>query len=211
MAESDDLGQTGPAEVRGGTRKRNLIIAVSVVAVGALFGLMGWALAQSGGQPGGLGINNDFGEIDIQQRAAPQFAVEGLDGDTVDLTALRGKVVMLDFWSSWCPPCRREAPSLAQVYREYRDRNVEFVGVAIWDSPGEVRRYVEDFELDFPNVVDDRGRIGIDYGVAGIPEKFFIDSKGNVVRKFVGPMEPDVLRDALDSLLAPQTPDQAGG
>ncbi len=211
MAESHDVGQTGPAEVGGGTRKRNLLIAVSVVAVGALFALMGWAMAQSVGHPGGLGINSDFGEIDIQQRAAPQFAVMGLDGNPVDLSALRGKVVMLDFWSSWCPPCRREAPSLAQVYREYRDRNVEFVGVAIWDSPGEVRQYVESFGLDFPNLVDDRGRIGIDYGVAGIPEKFFIDSQGNVVRKFVGPMEPDALREALDSLLATQTLDQADG
>ena len=211
MSESHDLGQTDPTDVRGGTRKRNLIIAFSVVAVGTLFALMSWALAQSGGHPGSLGINNDFGEIDIQQRAAPLFAVEGLDGDTVDLSALQGKVVMLDFWSSWCPPCRREAPSLAQVYREYRDRNVEFVGVAIWDSPDEVRQYVEGFGLDFPNLVDDRGRIGIDYGVTGIPEKFFIDSQGNLVRKFVGPMEPDVLREALEGLLASQISDQSGG
>jgi cytochrome c biogenesis protein CcmG/thiol:disulfide interchange protein DsbE len=121
----------------------------------------------------------------------------------VSLSELRGKVVMLDFWSSWCPPCRQEAPALARVYREYEGRNVEFVGVAIWDDPGDVARYAKEFDLPYPNVLDEKGQIAINYGVAGIPEKFFIDAGGTLIRKFVGPMRPDDLRATLDQLLTP--------
>ena len=200
MSETNPASSTGQ---RAGTGKRNLIILSAAVPIVALFALLGWAMARSGGNPGGFGINSRFGEIAVDQRPAPDFTKDGLDGETVSLSGLRGKVVMLDFWSSWCPPCRQEAPALAQVYREYQGRNIEFIGVAIWDDSGDVARYIEEFSLPYPNVLDERGQIAIDYGVAGIPEKFFIDSQGNLVRKFVGPIKPDGLRSALDSLLEP--------
>ena len=200
------MSETSPASSTGqsaGTSKRNLIILSAAVPIVALFALLGWAMARSGGNPGGFGINSRFGEIAVDQRLAPDFTKDGLNGETVSLSGLRGKVVMLDFWSSWCPPCRQEAPALAQVYREYQGRNIEFIGVAIWDDSGDVARYIEEFGLPYPNVLDERGQIAIDYGVAGIPEKFFIDSQGNLVRKFVGPIKPEGLRSALDSLLEP--------
>lgn len=185
-------------------RKRNLIILTSMVPLTALFVLLGWALAQSGGNPGGFGINSKFGEIPVDQRHAPEFAAEGLDGKTVSLSELRGKVVMLDFWSSWCPPCRREAPALAEVYREYEGRDIEFIGVAIWDDREDVGRHVKEFDLTYPNLLDDKGKIAIDYGVAGIPEKFFIDTEGILVQRFVGPIKTEALRAALDRLIVRQ-------
>ncbi len=206
-----EISPMSPSGSGAGTRKRNLIIIASAVPVVALFALLGWALARSGGNPGGFGINRDFGEVAVEQRLAPDFtrpalsmpSGEGPAGGTVSLSGLRGKVVMLDFWSSWCPPCRQEAPGLAQVYREYDGKSVEFIGVAIWDHSQDVDRYVQEFDLPYLNVLDDRGEIAIDYGVAGIPEKYFIDARGNLVRKFVGPIGPDDLRDTLDSLLPP--------
>ena len=194
---------SGPAESGSGPRKRNLIIVAALVPVLAFFALLAWAVAQSGGSPGGFGINSSFGEIDVEQQPAPGFTGEDLAGGMVSLADLKGKVVMLDFWSSWCPPCRQEAPDLARVYSEYAGKDVEFVGIAIWDDPGKVSGYVEEFNLTYPNVIDEKGQIAINYGVAGIPEKFFIDSSGNVVRKFVGPMDPDALKAALDSMLGP--------
>ena len=192
------------AKRRAAIRKRNLIILASVVPMAALFALLGWAVARSGGNPGGFGINSDFGEISIDQRPATDFLAESLSGESLRLSDLRGKVVMLDFWSSWCPPCRREAPALAQVYGEYEGRNIEFIGVAIWDDRGRVESHVREFGLPYPNLLDDEGRIAISYGVKGIPEKFFVDADGNLVRKFVGPMEAGALRAALDGLVAPQ-------
>lgn len=198
-----EISPASSAEGKTSRRNRNLIILAAAVPIAALFGLLGWAVAQSGGNPGGFGINSRFGEVQIDQRGAPPFVVESLDGTPVSLSELRGKVVMLDFWSSWCPPCRREAPALSRVYPEYQEKNVEFIGVAIWDDRGDVARHVQEFELPYPNVLDERGQIAINYGVAGIPEKFFIDTRGNLVRRFVGPIDPEALRGVLDELLAP--------
>ena len=198
-----EISPAAPAEGRASTRKRNLIIAASIVPVVALFALLGWALVQSGGNPGGFGVNRSFGEVAVERQPAPEFTKSDLNGSMVSLSGLRGKVVMLDFWSSWCPPCRQEAPALARVYREYEGRNVEFLGVAIWDNPGDVDRYAKDFDLPYPNVIDEKGQIAINYGVAGIPEKFFIDARGTLIRKFVGPMKPDDLRATLNQLLTP--------
>ncbi len=199
----NEISPAASTEGRSSTRKRNLIIAASIVPVVAFFALLGWALVQSGGNPGGFGVNRSFGEVAVEMQPAPKFIKSDLNGSMVSLSELRGKVVMLDFWSSWCPPCRQEAPALARVYREYEVRNVEFVGVAIWDDPGDVARYAKEFDLPYPNVLDEKGQIAINYGVAGIPEKFFIDAGGTLIRKFVGPMRPDDLRATLDQLLTP--------
>ena len=200
-----------PRESRSGTKKRNLIIFLSLIPIAALFGLLGWGVARSGGNPGGFGVNSKFGEREVEQRFAPEFVEVGLDGDVVSLPGLRGKVVMLDFWSSWCPPCRREAPGIAQVYREYEGMDVEFIGVAIWDDRGDVADYIQEYDLPYPNVLDERGRIAINYGVTGLPEKFFVSAQGRLVRKYVGPIQPDTLRDTLDGLLKPQTTVARGG
>ena len=198
-----EISPAALAERRSAIRKRNLIILASAVPIAALFALLGWAVAQSGGNPGGFGVNSDSREVSIERGPATDFLAESLGGERVSLADLRGKVVMLDFWSSWCPPCRREAPALAQVYGEYEGRNIEFIGVAIWDDRGRVEDHVREFGIPYPNLLDDKGRIAISYGVRGIPEKLFVDAEGNLVRKFVGPIEPGALRAVLDGLLAP--------
>jgi cytochrome c biogenesis protein CcmG/thiol:disulfide interchange protein DsbE len=200
------LGEVSPAsttELRAQTRKRNLIIIAAAVPLAALFAILGWALSSTGGTPGGLGVNTSFGEVSIAQEPAEDFVMESLTGGTVSLPALQGKVVVVDFWASWCRPCRVEAATLAQVYREYQGRDVEFVGMAIWDNLAGVKGHIREFDVPYPTVIDGNGKIAIEYGVAGIPEKFFIDSQGMVVRKFIGPIDADSLRDTLDGLLAP--------
>jgi cytochrome c biogenesis protein CcmG/thiol:disulfide interchange protein DsbE len=182
--------------------KRGWILLGSSIPVLALIALLAWALVKSGGSPGGLGVNNAFGEVPVEREAAREFSLELLDGSTVTLSGLRGNVVLLDFWASWCPPCRQEAPILAQVYLEYRERGVEFIGVDIWDRRQDAQAYVDRYDITYPNGIDARGVIAIDYGVRGIPEKFLIDGGGALVKKFVGPMSADSLRAALDELLA---------
>ena len=176
-----------------------------MMPVAALVALLAWAGARSSGNPGGLIVNDQPGEVAVAARPAPAFSLAPLDGGgAISNESLQGKVVMLDFWSSWCPPCRQEAPVLAQVYREYAGMPVEFVGVAIWDEAGQVLRHIDQYQVSYPNATDDYGVMAIDFGVRRIPEKFFLDRQGNVVRKYVGPMEPEALRGILDLLLAPE-------
>lgn len=167
-----------------------------------LFALLGWASIRSGSTSGGFGINSKFGEVRIQQRPASDFSLELLDGQSLTLSELRGKVLMLDFWASWCPPCRQEAPDLVEVYREYAGQPVEFIGIDIWDRTEDALEHVKRYGVTYPNGVDQRGVITIDYGVRGIPEKFFIGRDGVLVKKFVGPMPRDTLKAILDDLLA---------
>ena len=115
---------------------------------------------------------------------------------------------MLDFWSSWCPPCRSEARILSHVYQEYSDKPVEFVGIAIWDNNRDIFKFLQDYNIMYPNAVDPQGRIALEYGVAGIPEKFFIDGSGILRKGFVGPMSPTALRSILNEMLANERQDQ---
>ena len=167
------------------------------------YALLGLALFRSGGEPGSLGVNKDFGEVSIEEKPAPDFTLELLQGGSVSLGDLRGRVVLVDFWASWCPPCIEEAPILNSVYEEYRERGVEFLGVCIWDTTKGCEQFLQEFDVAYPSGRDSEGVILVDYGVKGIPEKFFIDAQGRVARKFAGPIrDEDILRSILDEMLA---------
>jgi cytochrome c biogenesis protein CcmG/thiol:disulfide interchange protein DsbE len=181
--------------------KRGWILLVSSVPVFALIALLSWASVKSGSNPGGIAVNSEFGQVGVNPKLAHQFSVELLDGGTMALSDLRGKVVLLDFWASWCPPCRQEAPILAEVYREYGGEAVEFLGINIWDRRQDALAFVEQFAVPYPNAVDNDGAIAINYGVRGLPEKFVIDQAGVVVKKFVGPMPAETLRGILDEVI----------
>ena len=118
------------------------LIVAATVFIGAIAALLIWATVRGGGQPGGLFINDTGGESDIKPRLAPDFELTTFDGVPLNLSDLRGRVVMLDFWASWCPPCRLESPVLVSVYDAYRDRPVEFVGIDVWDKESDARDFV---------------------------------------------------------------------
>ena len=183
--------------------KRNILIASVAIVAAGLISLLALALARSGGQPGGLVVNNKLGEISIKEKTAPDFTLETLDGKQVSLSALKGKVVMIDFWSSWCPPCRAEAPELVKAYKEYQGQGVEFIGIAIWDDKGQVQKFANQFGIQYIVGLDEKGKIAIDYAVRGIPEKYFIDRNGTLVKKFSGPMKVSDM-DAVLSKMLPQ-------
>jgi cytochrome c biogenesis protein CcmG/thiol:disulfide interchange protein DsbE len=136
-------------------------------------------------------------------RPAAAFTLTSFDGATVTLDALRGKVVVLNFWASWCyPACYEEAPVLERAWRGYRDRGVVVLGVDIQDKDEAGRKFIRDFSLTFPNAPDPAGKVSIDYGVYGVPETFFIDRQGRIRRKHVGAVTEQVFRDTAEALLA---------
>lgn len=119
-------------------------------------------------------------------RPAPPFAVRLTDGREVRLSDLRGKVVFLNFWASWCPPCRAEARALEAAWQRHRDGDVVFLGVNMQDREEAAREFLREFGITYPNGIDGGNRIAIDYGVWGIPETFFLDRDGRITYKHIG-------------------------
>ena len=183
------------------TKRKAIFIGAGLPLV-ALLAILTWASAQTGGQAVSMGVNNEFGEVLVSRDRAPDFELDLLNGGRLSLADWDGKIVLVDFWASWCQPCRQEAPDLAQVYSEYLEKPVEFIGVDIWDDPVSAQQYLEQFQVPYPNGIDSAGNIAIAYGVRGIPEKFFIAPDGTIAKKFVGPIKSADLRKVLDDLLA---------
>ena len=160
------------------------------------------------------GLTQDPAQIPspLPGRAAPAFALpvfspgrEPLSipvGDTVRLSAYRGQVVVVNFWASWCLECRTEHSTLSAVASAYADRGVRFFGVLYNDTPDKGRDWIADMRgQSYPALQDDRIRTGIDYGLYGVPETFFITRDGQVAYKHIGPISERVLVQKLDSLL----------
>ena len=185
--------------------KRGWIIVGGGIPILALIALLAWASVRSGNNPGGLSVNSDFSESKVDASAARDFDLPLIGGGNLRLSDLRGKVVMVDFWASWCPPCRVEVPALVKVYKEFSElegQPVEFIGIDLWDNIGDAEVYLEQEGVPYPNGFDAAGVIAIDYGVRGIPEKYFIGRDGVVAKKLSGPLTETVLRDTINELLA---------
>ncbi|HYT80024.1 MAG TPA: TlpA disulfide reductase family protein [Actinomycetota bacterium] len=135
-------------------------------------------------------------------RAAPDFALPMLDGSgTVRLSDLRGQVVVINFWASWCAACREEHPNFVVAWERYRDQGVVFLGIVYQDSPSSARAYMRAMGGDWPNLVDPGARTALAYGVYGVPETFFIRPDGVVDYKRIGATSYDLLSNEIQRLL----------
>mgnify|MGYP000431930219 FL=1 len=140
---------------------------------------------------------------------APDFTFPGLDGKMVSLSDYRGKVVLVNIWATWCPPCVDEMPSMEKLYRKFKGENFEIIAVSI-DEPGPkaVAPFMEKTGLTFPALIDSKGAIKPVYRITGIPESFIIDKQGILIKKIVGPVDwasPKVFR-FISSLIQKPTP-----
>jgi len=141
---------------------------------------------------------------------APDFALPLFSGGTLDLRALRGKPVLLNFWASWCAPCREETPLLVRLHKVYGPRGVVFVGIDAEDQPAEARRFMAEYHVDYAVARAEDESLMDAYAVPGLPTSVSIGADGIVVGKyvggFVGPEGRKNLTQRLDHLLAPPRP-----
>jgi peroxiredoxin len=153
-------------------RRRGLRIALATAAIGLAVGGGLWLAARRG------------------PKLAPDFAVTGLDGRTVRLSALRGKVVVLNLWATWCAPCVEEMPSMERLWTALRDDDFALLAVSQDEEGGRVvAPFVERMRLSLPVFLDPDRQVGDRYGVWGYPETFVIDRNGYVVERVIGPRD----------------------
>ncbi len=179
-----------------------LIATVTLAAlVVAFFALLAFGLANKSSPTGRSGVTR-------VGKPAPPFSMTLLNGGEFRLEDHAGSPLVINFWASWCPPCRDESPGFERVWRKYRDAGVQFVGVDIQDTREEAARYVEEFGLTFPNGRDPDGKITVEYGVIGLPVTFFIGANGIVEGRWVGAVPEDKLEDWTRALIDRSIPSE---
>jgi len=166
---------------------------MAFVVVLALLGLLAWGLKKAQAGP-------------IQKGMAPEFSLTGFDGREAKLSELRGQVVIVNFWASWCPPCREEAAYLEQTWRKYKDEGVVFLGVDYVDTEKEGLAYIQEFDITYINGPDIGTRISQAYNIQGVPETFFVAKNGELRGVHIGPLKAPQLDDKIEELLAEPYP-----
>lgn len=140
----------------------------------------------------------------------PGIELEQLEGQgPLALTDLHGDVLVINFWASWCFPCRAEHPALTAAARDYRDRGVTMVGMIYQDEPGPVNEFLDELGRGGDNykyLLDPNSRAAVEFGVFGVPETYFVDAEGIIVGKIQGAVTSGALRSTLDQILAGERP-----
>lgn len=137
----------------------------------------------------------------VDKGAAPAFTIPLYSGGDFSLSEHRGHVVVVNFWASWCVPCRQEAPVLETTWRKYKDRGVVFVGVDYVDSETEARKFIQEFDVTYPNGIDIGTETSRKYHIQGVPETYFVGKDGQLYGNHIGPIDVPTLSAKLDELL----------
>ena len=183
-----DLLATPASEQASQERKRSVRIwqAIFVLILLAFVGLLAARLIQTNQSE-----HRASGE-------APPFTFTTFEGETISLSDLAGKGVVLNFWASWCAPCRDEAAMLEATWRREQNNGIVFIGLDYLDQEPAARAYLEEFGVTYPNGPDLQSAAARRYGIKGVPETFFIDPQGNIQELVIGPI---VSQSQMDDLL----------
>jgi peroxiredoxin len=219
MSESEDvpIDDVSGVEERPQNRRewsgalRSLVLPVLIVAtvVGVLFYIEQRRGGGSKAGGGGYGVvalppeKNTTGRPVSTEvgRAAPDFLLETPDGGQIRFSDLRGKPVLVNFWASWCTPCRKEMPEIVRAYGERKDAGLQIVAVDLQENVDQVRAFASEFGMTFPIAIDRTGSVGdawrIGGPVQGIPSSYFIDADGVVQARVFGPLTQQTLAENL--------------
>ena len=172
-------------------RRRGIRVFLAVLFVAAV-------ACTGGGEADTLGIS-------AVSQPLPRLAGEAVhpDGGRLDTADYRGKVLVVNFWATWCGPCLREQPILQDLWDRYRDRGVVFLGVDQRDDPAAAQAQLEDLGVTYPSISDTDGAYADDFGFIGLPDTYVVDRSGTIRFKVIGPVhEPSELSTLIDRVLA---------
>lgn len=153
----------------------------------------------------GVGLGRDPTVVDsiLLDEPAPELAGPTLGGGTFDLADHRGKVVLVNVWASWCPPCRREYPLLERAAAQLPASDFQLVGIDTQDTVEDAQAFLDEMGgSNYPNVLDPDGRWGVEWGIFGVPETFVVDRDGRLRAKYVGELRPGWIEETVAELLA---------
>ncbi len=186
--------------MKGGTKR----IAITLVFVGICAALL-VVLGK------GFGTNPHAVPFMMKGKPAPAFTLKNLEtNETVSLEQLRGKPVVLNFWASWCGPCKQEHPYLEWAKREYGDR-VVFLGIIFEDTEDNAKAFLRRYGAPFPQLIDPNSLTSVAYAVSGVPETYFISRDGVIIDKHLGPIWPQAMAEKLKVVLSDAAPATAQG
>jgi len=176
--------------------KNRLIIIVLVVAF--IAGIFGVLRLRNLGRTSELMAEAE--EEDFKK--APEFALLDIDGSINKLSDFKGKVIILDFWATWCPPCRAEIPHFVELYDEYKNKGLEVIGVSLDSNPEKaLPPFIEEYDINYTMLVSDRGVTDSYGGVRSIPTTFVIDREGRIRKKYIGYRDKNVFEKDIEELL----------
>jgi cytochrome c biogenesis protein CcmG/thiol:disulfide interchange protein DsbE len=186
-------------DIAGRRLAEALLLAIVVIIVLAI----GWAAAGGGSSRGVLGTAEGPAVAVTVDEPAPdvELQVIGHPGSTIALSSLRGQVIVINFWASWCLPCRDEAPDLRSAWERSRSQSVRFVGVNELDDEAGAQAFQREFQMAYPSVFDPSASLAGDYGFFGLPATYVIDAQGVMRYRFVGSVTESALIDAVRSVL----------
>jgi cytochrome c biogenesis protein CcmG/thiol:disulfide interchange protein DsbE len=170
--------------------KRKIFAAVAILALGT------YLVIRHRGRPAEF-IKSD---IATTHPFAPEFSLTDLNGQKLNLSIYRGKVVLLDFWATWCGPCRSEIPRFVDLQNKYRDQGLQVIGISLDDDPKPVRGFYQQFKMNYPVAIGDANLAERYGGMLGLPVNFVIDREGRIHAKHVGEVDISLIEQEINSL-----------
>jgi peroxiredoxin len=189
-------------KVESGTGKGKIWRLILLVGVILLLGYGLGKIELSTRQPAKVQCLGD-GEL-----SAPVFSLPDMNGQKVDLVSFQGRVIVIEFWATWCAPCREEIPVLNQIYKAYKDKGLVVIGISLdRKPPQEVKKFLDQLQVEYTNVMGDEeilekySQVANLGPIRGIPATFVIDRKGRICQRYMGLTEKRILEEAIEAAL----------